>query len=142
MSHKEQKYIEKIEEIIEQFGIIQKKFVLDKEGVKAIVKFIETLEGKPPTFSLDDPVMVKGKKSAFYVIEELQKQLKALKEITPPEKWELFHRTLTASISLQLEGYREMAKVFSDNDPQHIFKGQEKVNEGMEMISARAKPEE
>ena len=54
----EKRYMEKIESVIDQFGTIQRNFVLDKSGIRAIVKFIQDFAGAPPSFSLDDPVIL------------------------------------------------------------------------------------
>ena len=139
MRNLEQKYISAIEKSIERFGEIQRKFVFDKDGIKAIVKLIEDLEGKRPVFTLNDPLIAKGKKAALNMITELNKQLEALEKIKPPADWKKFHRSLVASLSLQLEGYQEMMLVFNDNNFEHINLGQLKVNQGMKILSARAK---
>jgi len=132
----EKQYIEAVEAVIEQFGTIQRNFVLDRQGIRAIVRFIQDLEGKHPVFALDDPVLQKGKGAAERVIQELAHQLKTLEALTPPQIWARFHSAFLDSIRLQLEGYREMMKVFNDNRIEHIAKGQEKVDRGMSILSA------
>jgi len=142
MNGEEKNYIEKVEKIIENFGKIQKTLVLDKEGIKAITRLVEEWEGKPHTFSLDDPVTLKGRQAAEKVLGELEKQSVELSRITPPERWSTFHQKLSDSISLQIEGYREMLQVFKDREPRHLLSGQEKINQGMGLLSARANPHE
>ncbi len=139
MKDAEKQYMEQIEGIIEQFGTIQRNFVLDKTGIRAIVKFIEDFAGGPQTFSLDDPVILKGKQAAFRVIEELGKQLDELGRIEPPEVWLRFHESLCSSIKLQLQGYKEMTKVFEDSDINHLSSGQELVNKGMGILEGGAR---
>lgn len=131
--------MEQIERIIESFGQIQRNFVLDKSGIRAIVKFIEDFAGAPPTFSLDDPVILKGKQAAFKVIEELSKQLDELEKIEAPEVWRRFHESLISSIKLQLQGYKEMTRVFEDSDITHLSQGQELVNKGMGILEGGAR---
>jgi len=139
MKDPERNYMEQIERIIEQFGTIQRNFVLDKSGIRAIVKFIEDFAGAPPTFSLDDPVILKGKQAAFKVIEELGKQLGDLERIQAPGVWARFHESLVSSIRLQLQGYKEMTRVFEDSDINHLSHGQELVNQGMAILEGGAR---
>lgn len=133
---KEEAYLEQIEKIIEHFGVIQKQFIMDKKGIHAIIKFIEDFSGQPQTFSLDDPVIQKGKITAQKVIHEIEIQLSQIERLEPPEIWKTFHATLTQSIKLQLEGYKEMAKVFDNKNTIHIVTGQKLVNEGMSLLEA------
>lgn len=134
MRDPEREYMEHIERIIEHFGTIQRNFVLDKSGIRAIVKFIEDFAGAPPTFSLDDPVILKGKQAATRVINELGTQYAELERIEPPERWQRFHESLLSSIQLQLQGYKEMTQVFEDSDISHLSSGQELVNRGMGIL--------
>ena len=134
MKDEEKRYMEKIEAVIDHFGTIQRNFVLDKSGIKAIVKFIQDFAGAPPSFSLDDPVILKGKQAAFKVIDELGKQLSDLRTVKPPDVWEKFHESLLSSIQLQLEGYQEMVRVFEDSDVHHLSEGQDLVNKGMGIL--------
>lgn len=134
MKDLEGRYIEQIEGIIEHFGTIQRDFVLHKNGIRAIVHFIQGFAGGQPSFSLDDPVILKGRHAVFKVIEELGHQLEELQRIHPPEKWTRFHETLVTSVSLQLDGHKEMARVFDDSDTCHIARGQELANRGLAML--------
>lgn len=134
MRDPEREFMDQIERIIEHFGTIQRNFVLDKSGIRAIVKFIEDFAGAPPTFSLDDPVILKGKQAASRVIEELGKQHADLQQLAPPERWVRFHASLVSSIELQLRGYKEMTRVFEDSDVSHLTQGQELVNQGMSIL--------
>jgi len=134
MDECEKKYIGEIEKIIERFGTIQRNFILDKTGIRAIIKFIEDLEGRPPFFELDDPVVQKGKAAADKVIRELSTQLSALEALEAPKRWKEFHSSIVNSIRLQLEGYREMALVFEDSNMDHISYGQQMVNSGMKIL--------
>lgn len=133
---KEEVYLEQVERIIEQFGVIQKQLIMDKKGIHAIVKFIEDFSGQPQTFSLDDPVIQKGKTTARKVIHEMEGQFSQLEKLEPPEIWKTFHSTLTQSIKMQLDGYKEMAKVFENKNTIHIITGQKLVNEGMSLLEA------
>jgi hypothetical protein len=142
MDAKEKKYLKAIEQVIENFGTIQRNFVLDKTGIRAIIKFIEDLEGRRPFFELDDPVVQKGKTAAKKVIDELTVQLDLLKEMEPPQPWTQFHQTLIESIKFQLEGYKEMSQVFEDSNMNHILEGQEMVNRGMKILEGGTKKEE
>jgi hypothetical protein len=142
MDAKEKKYLKAIEQVIENFGNIQRNFVLDKTGIRAIIKFIEDLEGRRPFFELDDPVVQKGKVAAKRVIDELSVQLESLIKMEPPKPWEQFHGTLVESIKLQLEGYKEMSLVFEDSNMSHILEGQELVNRGMNILEGGTKKEE
>lgn len=140
---REEDYLEQIEKIIEQFGVIQRSFVIDKKGIHAIVKFIEDFSGQPQAFSLDDPVIQKGKATCNRVIKEMEEQHTQLDKLKPPELWITFHDSLIKSIRLQLDGYIEMAKVFENRNVIHIATGQKLVNEGMSMLEAgtrRAQP--
>lgn len=134
MRDPEREFMDQIERIIEHFGTIQRNFVLDKSGIRAIVKFIEDFAGGPPTFSLDDPVILKGKQAASRVIEELGVQHDELQRLHPPERWQRFHASLVSSIELQLRGYKEMTRVFEDSDVSHLTRGQELVNQGMSIL--------
>lgn len=134
MRDPEREYMDQIERIIEHFGTIQRNFVLDKSGIRAIVKFIEDFAGAPPSFSLDDPVILKGKQAATRVIEELGEQYEELMRIKAPERWLKFHESLLSSIKLQLQGYKEMTRVFEDSDISHLSNGQELVNQGMGIL--------
>jgi hypothetical protein len=142
MDAKEKKYLKSIEQVIESFGNIQRNFVLDKTGIRAIIKFIEDLEGRRPFFELDDPVVQKGKTAAKRVIDELSVQLDTLEKMTPPKPWEQFHSSLVESIKLQLEGYKEMSLVFEDSNMNHILEGQDMVNRGMKILEGGSKKEE
>lgn len=135
MSSDEQ-YLGRVEEILEQFGIIQRNLVMDKMGIHAIVKFIEDFSGSPQAFSLDDPVIQKGRSTCSRVIKAMEEQHSSLEELKPPELWMLFHQSLLKSIQLQLDGYKEMAKVFDDRNVIHIATGQKLVNEGMSLLEA------
>ena len=139
MKDDEKKYLSEIEKVIENFGTIQRNFVLDKSGIRAIIKFIEDLEGRRPFFELDDPVVRKGKTAAERVINELSEQLKILENLSAPPPWEQFHESLVESIRTQLEGYREMALVFEDSDMDHIVDGQDIVNRGMKILEGGEK---
>ncbi len=134
MKDPEREYMEHIEAIIEHFGTIQRNFVLDKSGIRAIVKFIEDFAGAPPSFSLDDPVVLKGREAAGRVVKELAVQLGELQLLSPPERWGAFHASLVNSIDLQLRGYKEMTRVFEDSDINHLSAGQELVNRGMGIL--------
>jgi hypothetical protein len=139
MASAEDFYLEQIEKIIEQFGVIQRNFVMDKKGIHAIVKFIEDFSGQPQSFSLDDPVIQKGKATCYRVIKEMEEQLNQLEHLNPTEVWKTFHESLLKSIRLQLEGYKEMAKVFDNRNIIHIAAGQKLVNEGMSLLEAGTK---
>lgn len=132
----EEYYLGQVEKIIEQFGVIQRNFVMDKMGIHAIVKFIEDFSGQPQAFSLDDPVIQKGKNTCHRVIKEMEEQLSEIERLKPPELWTTFHDSLLKSIKLQLEGYKEMAKVFENHNIIHIAAGQKLVNEGMSLLEA------
>lgn len=132
----EEFYLDQIEKVIEQFGVIERQFVRDKMGIHAIVKFIEDFSGQPQSFSLDDPVIQKGKDTCARVINEMEDQTAQLKLLEPPELWVTFHESLLKSIQLQLDGYKEMAKVFEDRNVIHIAAGQKLVFEGMSLLEA------
>src|ERR1700687_5033029 len=104
----EEYYLEQIEKVIEQFGVIQRSFVMDKMGIHAIVKFIEDFSGQPQAFSLDDPVIQKGKATCLRVIKEMEEQHSQIEQLKPPEIWATFHESLMKSMKLQLDGYKEM----------------------------------
>ncbi len=139
MKKEEKTYLVQIEKIIENFGTIQRQFVLDKSGIRAIIKFIEDLEGHRPFFELDDPVVQKGKTAAERVIESLEEQMKTLEALSPPPSWKKFHESFLESIKLQLKGYKEMALVFEDSNVDHIIKGQELIDKGMELLEGGRK---
>lgn len=139
MKEEEQKYLSQLEKVIENFGTIQRNFVLDKSGIRAIIKFIEDLEGRRPFFDLDDPVVQKGKAAANRVIEALSGQLQILEDLQAPPMWKKFHDSLVESIRTQLEGYREMSLVFEDSDMDHVTDGQEMVNRGMKLLEGGKK---
>lgn len=141
MKEDEKKYMGQIEGIIESLGTIQRNFVLDKTGIRAIIKFIEDLEGRRPFFDLDDPVVQKGKTAAGRVIGELEKQLERLGKISPPASWKEFHRSLVESISLQLEGYKEMFLIFEDSSIEHVTEGQNMVSQGMKILEGGSRKE-
>ncbi|MFH0802928.1 MAG: hypothetical protein V2A78_11180 [bacterium] len=134
MKERERRYLERIEEIIERFGSIQRDFVLDQSGIHAIVEFIENFSGSIPEFSLNDPVLLKGKQAAFKVIDKLEKQLSELESLDPPELWKQFHDTFVNSIRIQLEGYKDMVQVFTDRDIMHITRGRARVDEGVSRL--------
>ncbi|HXE72329.1 MAG TPA: hypothetical protein VNO81_06680 [Candidatus Nitrosotenuis sp.] len=136
MRPQEKAYLELIEQVIEDFGRIQRDFVLDKNGIRAIVRFIEDFSGSPPRFALDDPVVVKGRKAAERVIAELERELASLQEVRPPAEWEQFHQSLVRSLELQLQGYREMSRVFQDSDTAHLRAGRELVDRGMGLLQS------
>ncbi|HEY4003042.1 MAG TPA: hypothetical protein VGO93_29505 [Candidatus Xenobia bacterium] len=134
MKEDEKRYTEKIESALDHFGTIQRNLVRDKNGIGAIVKFIQDFAGTAPAFSLDDPVILKGKQAAFKVIDELEKQLLDLQNVKPPDIWEKFHQSLLSSIQLQLDGYKEMVRVFEDSDIAHLSEGQDMVNKGFGIL--------
>jgi len=134
MGEQEKHYLEAIESFIESFGSIQRELVLNQEGLRAVVRFIEDFAGGPQAFSLDDPVMLKGRLAALTVIEELAGEMERIKEMEPPGRWKIFHETLLESVTLQLRGYREMARIFDDRELEHLLKGQELVNQGMGLL--------
>ena len=141
MNDPERRYMESIEKSIEQLGSIQRTFVLDKNGIRAIVRLIEEMGGAPPVFSLDDPVILKGRAAALRVVEELAAQLATLEAIDAPDIWAHFHQSLVTSIGLQLQGYRAMTRVFDDSNPRHLAEGQELVTRGMAMLEAGSRSE-
>lgn len=134
MRERERRYLERIEEIIERFGSIQRDLVLDQSGIHAIVEFIEKFSGSIPEFPLNDPVLLKGKQAAFKVIGKLEEQLEELKSLEPPALWSQFHEVFVSSISTQLDGYREMVQVFNDRDTSHITRGRSTVDEGVSRL--------
>ena len=134
MIQPEEKYFSRIQTKIELFGSIQHEFVYQKTGVVALVKLIRSMGGSPSELSLRDPVMQKGKSAALKVIGELECQLGELREIEPPAVWSNFHSMLLSSLELQLEGYREMLKVFEDSEIRHIGRGKDIVKKGMSIL--------
>lgn len=132
----EHEFLEQVEKIIENFGAIHRHFVTDEMGIHAIVKFIEDFSGQSQSFSLDDPVVQKGKSTCHHLVQEMEKQLSNLETLSPPELWFTFHASLLKSIQLQLDGYKEMAKVFEDRNLIHIAAGQKLVNEGLGLLEA------
>jgi len=134
MDNKEDKYLATIEQVIEHFGTIQRNFVLDKTGVRAIIVFIEQFEGRRPYFELNDPVVEKGKAAAYRVIKELSGQLDFLMKLECPDNWKKFHGKLVESLEIQLEGYKEMVKVFEDSRLEHIESGHNLVNKGVGIL--------
>ncbi|MCD6310625.1 MAG: hypothetical protein J7M18_07905 [Candidatus Eremiobacteraeota bacterium] len=134
MTRKERKYINAIEQSIENFGAIQRDFVLDKRGIHALVRFIEDLEGHQPSFDLDDPVIQKAKTSVQKVIIGLKSEIKKLKKLEPSSQWKTFHDAFLTSLNEQLKGYTEMFKVFKDGKIRHIKKGQEIANRGVNLL--------
>ncbi|MCE1245732.1 MAG: hypothetical protein LWY06_03715 [Firmicutes bacterium] len=139
MENHEERYLEQIENLIRNISAVQRKFVLDKSGVRAIINFIEQIEGIRPFFELDDPVLQKGKAAALNVTKELSRQLEEISQLTPPPAWENFHATLLESIGMQLKGYGEMVKVFEDSDLKHIEDGQKLVDMGMKILQGGKK---
>lgn len=136
MDQREKDYLEQIEAFTEEFGRIQRDFVLERDGVRAVVRFIEEFSGSRPSFTPGDPVIDKGKAAAERAIIDLGVQYQRLCEADPPPEWEPFHRTLVRSIRLQLEGYQEMARVFEDSDLEHLRRGNALVREGMGLLEA------
>jgi hypothetical protein len=134
MNDAEQKYLEGFEKVMVNLSTIQRKFVTDKTGIRAIIKFIEDFEGRRPFFELDDPVVKKGKILANSVVEEMAIQLNTLSNLRAPGKWQKFHKMMTDSIRTQIDGYKEMIQVFEDSEMDHIIKGKDKVNEGMQLL--------
>lgn len=139
MTGKEKSYIDAVERSIESFGSIQREFVLDKRGVHALVRLVEELGGHAEGLELNDPVILKGKKSVEKVITSLESQVNSLVELDPPERWETFHNTLKSSLEIQVKGYKEMFKVFRDSDVRHIIKGQKIVDRGITLLSGGIK---
>lgn len=134
MRELEGRYIERIEQIIERFGAIQRDFVQHKNGIRAIVRFIQEFAGAPARFSLDDPVVLKGRHAVNTVVVELGGLVDELQRLHPPETWTRFHETLVSSFSLQLGGHREMALVFEDSDTRHIGRGHEMARQGLALL--------
>ena len=139
MTPKEKDYVDAVEQSIENFGAVQRDFVLDKRGVHALVTLVKDLEGRLPEFDLDDPVIKKAKNAAEKVILGLKSEIKILRKLKPPARWETFHSTLLSSLRLQLKGYREMFKVFKDGKARHITKGQGIVDQGLALLSGGKK---
>lgn len=132
----ERRYLEQIEVFTEEFGRIQRDFVLQRHGVQAVIRFIEDFSGSRPAFNRDDPVLVKGRTAAERAIEDLSREFQDLHHAEPPAAWRLFHGTLLESVRLQLEGYREMIRVFDDADVAHLRKGKAMVDQGMGLLEA------
>lgn len=136
LEDQERRYLETIEAFTEEFGRIQRDFVLQKHGVQAVIRFIEDFSGSRPVFQAEDPVMRKGRGAAERAIEELEREFQGLHHADPPAAWKLFHTTLLESVRLQLEGYREMVKVFQDSDLEHLKRGKRLISEGMGLLEA------
>lgn len=136
LDDQERRYLEGIEAFTEEFGRIQRDFVLQKHGVQAVIRFIEDFSGTRPAFKPDDPVMVKGRGAAERAIEDLKREFQDLHHAEPPPQWKLFHATLLESVRLQLEGYREMVKVFDDSDVEHLRRGKIMIEKGMGLLEA------
>ncbi|MEW6278820.1 MAG: hypothetical protein AB1758_09375 [Candidatus Eremiobacterota bacterium] len=133
---REERYLDTLEAVIEDFGRIQREFVLSKNGIRAVVRLIEEMSGTPPVFDLSDPVVQKGRKATFQVISELDRLGRVLASVRPPAAWERFHRTLLESLGLQLDGYREMVLVFEDRSREHLRRGQRMVDQGLGRLAA------
>lgn len=134
MRQSEENYLASIQIKIESFGVIQREFIFERNGVVALVKLINSLGGNSPVLSLKDPVMQKGRNAAHKVIVELERQLGELKIIEPPQVWMKFHNMMLYSIKLQIEGYKEMLKVFEDGEIKHIGRGKDIVKKGMSFL--------
>lgn len=132
----ERRYLEQVEAFTSEFGRIQRDFVLQKHGVQAILRFIEDFSGLKPTFKPDDPVLVKGQTAARTAIQELEVQFRRLEAAQPPPAWVLFQATLRESVRLQVQGYREMLRVFEDQDLAHLARGKAQVEQGMGLLEA------
>ena len=139
MTLKEKNYVDAVEQSIENFGAVQRDFVFDRRGVHALVTFVEELEGHPPVFSLDDPVIQKARTATEKVITGLKSEIKILKKLKPPVRWETFHSVLLSSLQQQHKGYREMFKVFKDGKAAHIIKGHEIVDQGLSLLAGGKK---
>jgi len=127
----EQEYFRQLNAAIEELGMVQKEFILQKNGVSSLMRFIKNSDGEGTTLSLRDPLMQKGKMAANAVIEQMAEIRHSIAFISPPEVWAPFHRVMLESFELQLKGYREMLKVFEDSDIRHIGRGKDIVKKAL-----------
>lgn len=135
MEAEERRYMERIERFTEEFARIQRDFVRDKEGVRAVAGLFREFghaHSSPP----DDPLLEKGKEATERAIVELGVELEKLRDIGVPPAWAIFHGRLLESLRLQLEGYHVMARVFGDWKQEHLTAGQELVRRGMALLEA------
>ncbi|MCL5036093.1 MAG: hypothetical protein M1269_03145 [Chloroflexi bacterium] len=139
MTGKEKKYVDAVEKTIENFGNIQRDFFLDGKGIHALFRLVEDLEGRPPRFGLDDPVILKAKSSVDRVVKGLKDEIGALKKLIPPARWKVFHEKLLSSFKMQLDGYKEMFKVFKDGKTKHVTLGQSMVDQGVNLMAGGRK---
>lgn len=121
---------------MEEFTRIQRDFVRDKQGVRALVGLIRDLSGRLPLLDPQDPVLRKGQDATERAIVELGVQMARLRRAEPPEAWQRFHHTLLESLRLQLEGYQEMTRVIQDWKPDHLVAGEALVRRGMSLLEA------
>lgn len=139
MYNKEKEYFEILEAAIENFGMIQKEFIIEKNGVISLIRFIKNIEGRQPELSLKDPVMQKGREAVKNMINEFEKQLFKLRKIEPPEIWAPLHEVILSSLGKQVAGYKEMQFAFENNDVKHIGRGKEIVKKGLAILEGGTK---
>jgi hypothetical protein len=127
----EEDYFKAIHVSIENLGRIQANFVQEKHGVLSLIRFISHIEGSHPTLDIKDPIMVKARRAATSMMEELCNELSALRSMAPPALWSRLHDMMITSLDIQVEGYREMLRTFEDSDIKHIGRGKDIVKKGM-----------
>lgn len=135
MKNNEKDYLDQVNMVFLNFAKIQKDFTNGRDGIKAVLNFIDEMSRKKNTsFALDDPILIKGSDIMNNMIDKLEEQYKILKDITVPESFAEFHSNLEKSLKLQLSGYKEMVNIFSDYKVTNVLKGGEKVDKGLELI--------
>jgi len=135
MKNNEKDYLDQVSQVFLNFAKIQKDFTNGRDGIKAVLNFIDEMSRKKNTsFALDDPILIKGSDIMNNMIDKLEEQYKILKDIAAPESFAEFHSNLEKSLKLQLSGYKEMVNIFSDYKVTNVLKGGEKVDKGLELI--------
>lgn len=140
MNDGEKEYLQRVEKVIESFGVIQREFVLHKNGITAVIELIKNFSvDKNARIPLDDPIIQQGKIVVDKVIKELKNTYSQLERAFPPGEWRRFHNTLINSLVLQVKGYEIMFKTFNDYKISHILEGKELVDRGITLLAGGEK---
>jgi len=132
---KNQDYLDKISEIIENIEKIHEELIIEQKMMKNLISLLNHYSSKnEKVVDLEDPVVKKAKELLIKLINSLQREYYKIDLLEPDESWKQFHEKFKQSLKYQIEGYQEILMVFTDGNITHIKVGSKKVEQALRII--------
>ena len=130
----ENTYLNELSNILENIEKIQQKLLANKKDIDNIISLLKEFSSKPIDNSLDDPIVLRAKKTLSELINDLQNEYYKLETLTPTAEFEKFHYIFLDSLKNQIEGYKEIFLVFLDGNITHINVGTIKIKNALDIL--------